>query len=360
MHRSRLLAPLLTVGAVLAVAAPALAAWNLGSSGAQGFAGATTIQPPVAATPSSTSSTATVNWTAPVSGAAPTGYTVLRTAPSSATVCTNVATLTCTDTGLSPSTQYTYTVKSLRGAWSSSVLTTTVTTTSTTPIAFNVTTTAGSPQAAGSSFNMTITARVTGPATDTGYTGAHNITFTGPGLSPLGNVPSYNGSAAAGVPVTQSVTFTSGVATFPVILYKAETVVIAVSDGNAARNASSGSITVAAAAQSKLVWVTSSAGTTVAPCVAAKEVVGNGGSRNYFVAANDAYGNLSAGAVSVTVAKQSGGGNAPSPTSLTIGAGSSVTSASTLLQLPSGSPADTVYRATGGVLTLSDCSIGKN
>ena len=66
-------------------------------------------------------------------------------------------------------------------------------------------------QTAGAAFNVTITAKLSGGATDTGYNGAKCITFTGPLSSPNSTAPSYpapGGSCSAG---QSSVTFVNGV-----------------------------------------------------------------------------------------------------------------------------------------------------
>ena len=122
---SRSLVVAAVTAAAVSVSGTALASWPV-SGIASGSATATTLQPPTAGTHTTTPSTVTLNWNAAAGTPAPTGYTVLRTAP---TVCTNVSATTCADSGLTPSTLYTYTVRSLRGAWSSVVLTTQATTT---------------------------------------------------------------------------------------------------------------------------------------------------------------------------------------------------------------------------------------
>lgn len=302
MRRSRLLTPLLTLGVVLSVAAPALAAWNVTSSAANANANATTLQPPVAAAPSSTATTATVNWTAPVTGAVPTGYTVLRTAPTSATVCTNVAVLTCTDSGLTASTTYTYTVMSLRAAWSSSLLTTNVTTTAG-PAPFVAT--APGVATAGTSISVTIQAKLTGGANDTTYTGVHALTFAGPGTSNLNFAPTYPANATFNA---------SGFATVTVTLFKVETTAITVSDGAPARDGTSGSIVVSSTAPAtKLAFTGASAACPTGAITFPKNT-------NWvsFVSLADTWGNVKPnGASVVTVASSM---NATSDHTLTAGA----------------------------------------
>ena len=78
----------------------------------------------------------------------------------------------------------------------------------------------------------------------------------------------------------------------------------------------------------------------------------------------DAGGNLVAAPSTVTtisIAKNAGGGNAPTQASLTIAANASpaVTSGSSVFSLPNGQPAATTYTATAGALSTS-CTVSRN
>ncbi len=204
-------------------------------------------------------------------------------------------------------------------------------------------------QTAGTAFNVTITAILPGGGTDTTYTGVKTIVFTGPANAPNGTPPTY--------PAT--VTFASGVGTASITLFKAASTTLTATQ--AAITGTSTAFTVKAGAQKALQYVTSAAGTTVA-CPAGNLVVGNGGSLTAFVAVIDNYGNLAANgasALTITITKVSGGGNAPSPATLTVAASANpaVTSGSSLLKLPNGSPADTPYRASSGALTTVTCIV---
>lgn len=352
MARARRLAVPALVLLPLLVAAPALAAWGVPSVGAEGFAAATAVQPPVAGTPTTTSSSVTLTWAAPAGGPVPTGYTVLRTAPSPAAVCVGVAALTCTDTGLSPSTAYTYAITATRAGWSSAAATASATTAATLPSAFLVTVPATA--TAGASFSVTVQARKTDGTNDDTYTGSHALAFTGPGTV---------GSFAPVYPATATFDAT-GLATVTVRLYKAETVTLTVADGDPDRTGVSGLVAVAPAAPNRLMWAADAAG-LVNACPAGTVVVGAGGQRTWRVAVLDQYGNRAVeGPTDRTVSlSRPGGGGASAGTvsapSLVVPAGASpaVTSASVTLKLKKKSPADTAFRAASAGVTRADCTL---
>lgn len=125
MTRIRLVA--LVTAAGLAVPGIALAAaWSVGlASNATGTAAAGSLSAPGAGSTSSPTTTSlTVNWSAP-SGTSPTGYQVLREgtlvsfggcASSTTSASTNVS---CVDSGLTAGTTYHYQVKAVRSNWTS-------------------------------------------------------------------------------------------------------------------------------------------------------------------------------------------------------------------------------------------------
>lgn len=335
----------------------ASAAWNLVGTGSGSGKASSLAAPtsPSAATVAPTSSSIDISFS-PASNPPGTTYTVTRDKTASgaagATVaCSGLTASPCHDTGLATGTTFTYTVAAVLGSWSAAAATTPSATTTGGPGPFLVS--APATATAGTAFNVTVTARFSSLATDTTYTGSHALTFTGPGTSILNNAPSYPASA----------NFVNGVATVSITLFKAETTSITVADATPARNGTSGSIVVSGTGTaSALMWSASATGATN-DCVSPKTIVGNGGQVVWYVAVVDAYGNATlqgASARGVTIAKVSGGGNAPTQTSLTVNAnGPAVTSASTTLKLPLGSPADTTYSATSGALSVS-CVIAKN
>lgn len=77
-------------------------------------------------------------------------------------------------------------------------------------------------QAAGTAFNVTVTAFDAYGNTATGYTGAKTITFSGPAKSPNGTSPTYPGS----------VTFTNGAATASITLVAAQTTALTATLGS--------------------------------------------------------------------------------------------------------------------------------
>ena len=207
-------------------------------------------------------------------------------------------------------------------------------------------------QTAGTAFSVTITAKLPGGATDTTYSGSKSVVFSGPANSPNGTAPTY--------PAT--VTFTNGVGTASITLFNASnSTTLTATQGPI--TGTSTSFAVQAGAQSALLYVTSAAGTTTA-CPTGAVTVGNGGSITVFVAVTDAYRNLTVNGAAlrtITITKVSGGGNAPSPGTLTVPANANpaVTSGSSLLKLPNGSPAATTYTASTGALTSVSCVVSR-
>lgn len=104
---------------------------------------------------------------------------------------------------------------------------------------------------AGSAFSVTLTALNNG-VVDTTYTGSHTLSFSGPANSPSGQAPAY----------PASVTFSSGVGTASVTLYKAETANLTVRETTPARTGSA-SVTVVAGSQNKLAFSVACPGTSM-------------------------------------------------------------------------------------------------
>ena len=103
---------------------------------------------------------------------------------------------------------------------------------------------------------------------------------------------------------------------------------------------------------------------TTASCPTGSLTVGNGGSLTTYVAVLDAFGNLTTAPVTptlITLTKGTGGGNAPTPATLTVAANASpaVTSGSSLFKLPNGQPTATTYTATSAGLTSTSCVISR-
>jgi hypothetical protein len=98
------------------------------------------------------------------------------------------------------------------------------TTTATVAVTVNNSFTVGVPggsRTAGGTFTATVTA-VANTTTNTNYTGAHGITFTGPSNAPDGTAPAYP---------TAAPTFANGVATVSITLYKKESTTLTATAG---------------------------------------------------------------------------------------------------------------------------------
>ncbi|HJP79775.1 MAG TPA: hypothetical protein VJ914_36220, partial [Pseudonocardiaceae bacterium] len=131
---------------------------------------------------------------------------------------TPVAALTCTEANVPPGTWY-YTITPVLSAWhgTESPRGNGVSAADTFTLSGATTLTAGTAS------TLTITAKA-GSQTDPGYTGPRTLTFSGPNNAPNGTVPAYNNG-------NPSVTFTNGVATVPITLYKAESTTLSVANG---------------------------------------------------------------------------------------------------------------------------------
>ena len=104
-------------------------------------------------------------------------------------------------------------------------------------------------QNAGASQTITITAYDANGNVVTGYTGAKSLTFSGANVSPNNTSPRIG---ATNFGAATSVTFTNGVATASMTLFKAETAVIATTDGTiAAAGADRLTVVVSAGAAAK-------------------------------------------------------------------------------------------------------------
>jgi hypothetical protein len=249
---------ILTFAAVLAAASAAsgtaFAAWSASSITANGTAKSLTM--PTGATPTApatSTGTVTLTWTAAqLSGADLTTYNVNRYPAAggsgTAITCTSLTvsaghTVTCTYTEATAGS-YQYTETPTKALWLGveSAKSGTTVVTQGGPLTFAVTAPAGN-KTAGTAFNLTITAQ-TGGVTDSTYTGTHTLSFSGPGNAAGGQAPAY----------PANVSFTGGVGTASVTLYKAETPTLTVSEATPARTGSvSGPVDVAAGAR-KLAW----------------------------------------------------------------------------------------------------------
>lgn len=163
------------------------------------------------------------------------------------------------------------------------------------PVTFTATGTAGAAaglvisgsnsQIAGALQNLTVTAQDANGNTATGYTGDQLLTFTGANASPTGLSPTVTdkNSTAVDFGSPASITFTAGVATVPVTLYKAEFATLVATDGNGKTSNPSGNlaITVSAGAAASLAVTTAAGDSTYGsnfapqPVIAVRDSSGN-------------------------------------------------------------------------------------
>src|SRR5439155_1634186 len=157
-------------------------------------------------------------------------------------------------------------------------------------------------QTAGTGNTLTITAEDAFGNTDIGFGPNVNLTFSGanPGLDPTSNVPTATNKNnqpvvfGTGTPVT----FTNGVTTTSMVLYKAETANIVVSDGPAITTPGTLTVVVSAAAANKLAVSGSTAN------------LSSGITRALTATIEDAFGNtITSDTRSVTFAQSSGSGS---------------------------------------------------
>ena len=257
-------------------------------------------------------------------------------------MCTVAApTLTCTDTGLSASTTYTYTLEALVGSGWSSGQTAGFSATTPAPPAFTVVPATGT-KTAGTAFNVTLTATTNGVTKDTTYTGAHTIVFSGPSTSPLGTAPTY--------PAT--VTFTAGVGTASVKLVTAETATLTATE---ASRTGSASVSVVAAVSNRMVWTSSTPS-----CAAGTVSVGNGGTFTSQVTITDLYGNPVAQATAATITLTTTPANGTlTPASVSVAVGASQSTGSFVFTRPTGDATSVTVTAAKSPLTSLTCAVGQ-
>jgi hypothetical protein len=164
---------------------------------------------------------------------------------------------------------------------------------------------------AGTSFTETITAKLAAGGTDTTYTGAKSVVFTGPAASPSGSSPSY----------PASVTFTSGVGTASITLYDAQSTTLTATQGVV--TGTSASFTVSVGATSKLGFTNFTsppAGSSLSGCPfgCTYTAFGAGHTVKVSVAVTDTWGNIKSAIGSTVAVTLSTTGTSVSPTSVTV------------------------------------------
>jgi len=345
---------LFVAGFILTAATAAFAYWVIGviyGPTNYALAQATSLSAPTLPTATvGGSGTITVGWTLPGSQLPGVQYQVTRTSGpgSPTTVCTVASTVrSCPDTGLTAGAAYGYSVVGFLDNWQTTAITTSTTTaTPTLSIALS-----SGPYTAGSPITVTTITAKNGSTTDTTYSGAKTITWSG-----LANSPSPSNHAPS-YPATTSVTFTSGVATLtsPFTAYAAGSNTLMVTDANATS-------------------VTGSVTFTVSPATAASLALGAatttptaGATDNLTTTALDTYGNTAtsySGSKSLTFTGASPiGSHTPtvtnaSGTATNFGTSESITFASGVATVSgSNNGAMVLYKAGRASIVVSDGSI---
>lgn len=299
--------------------APAYAYWSLTAT-ANASAQADSLTAPAAPSVGSpTTTTLTVSGTLPGTQLAGAAYAVKR---GTTTVCApSTSPFSCTDTGLSNGTTYSYTVVATLSTWTVASAATTGTTSCTTPDAFTVA--APSTATAGTAFSVSLTAKRCDGTVDTTYTGTKPLTWGSVIASPTGDTGTLPTTAA----------FTSGVATISATLFGAGSSTLTATAS--AVTGSSSAIAVAAGAPvnftlsnatSKAVAVTVTCSALTKPpsartCTATDPAVN--GQHDWLATAGllDTWGNAATTASALTVTVDTGNGT-PTTAIIAVGSGS--------------------------------------
>lgn len=201
---------------------------------------------------------------------------------------------------------------------------------------------------AGTAFVETVTAILPGGGTDTTYTGAQTLTFSGPAASPSGATPSY----------PASVTFSSGVGTASITLYDVQATTITATQG--AITGTSAGFTVAAGSASKLGFTNFSgapSGSALSGCPfgCTYTAFGKGGTVKVSVEVTDSWGNTLTALGSAVAVTLSTTGSSVSPTSETVPATGTAQSPQFTYSSPSsnGWSSETVTATASGYTNLT-------
>jgi hypothetical protein len=192
MKRRFLTVAALTPVGVLGVSGLALAVWTVASTGATGSAAAGTLGAPATVSTSNVSSSSvTINVTAgPGSGPTPTGYTVDRTAPSSATgICTiSGSSGSCVDSSPSSGQTNTYAIHSLLGSsWVSGTAAATSASVPAPDATAPSTTATPTPTPNGAGWNNTNVSVALAATDNSGGSGVKQITYSATGAQLIGS-----------------------------------------------------------------------------------------------------------------------------------------------------------------------------
>lgn len=185
--------------ATLAVGAPALAAWT--STGSGSATGAATALGPVtnvaaAPTAGSTTSSITITWSPPTSAAAPSGYRVERVSPATTVCMVGSSAGSCTDTGLTASTSYSYRVVSILQRWNGAEQAATASTVSADTTAPVTTATLSGTIGGNQWYRTDVTASLAATDGGLGASGVKQIIHSASGATTIGSTTTGGSSAA--------------------------------------------------------------------------------------------------------------------------------------------------------------------
>lgn len=338
---------LAAAGCLVLGAVPAYAVWSVGGSGSATGTATSLVTPAAPSVGSPTTTSLVVTGTLPSGQVASTTYAVKRGAT---TVCVPAATpWSCTDSGLTASTTYSYTLVASLGLWTAVSPATSGTTTCSTSDTYAVNAPAAT---AGAATTLTLTAKKCDGTVDAAYTGSKALTWAAVAASPSGT--------AAVLPATA--TFSGGTATVPVTLYAAGSATLTPSTGAVTGTATT-TVTagvaknfVLSAVTSKLIAVTVTCPALTDPATARSCSASNpaqNGKRDWVATANllDTWGNPATTPTALVVTATRSGATSTS----TIAAGTASTPAASPLTISIANnepPVSIAFTATG-ILTLT-------
>jgi hypothetical protein len=342
---------LLAAAVCLALGAvPAYAVWSVMGTGSTTATARSLVTPAAPGVGTPTVSSLVVSGTLP-SGQVPSAtYAVKR---GETTVCTPSDTpWSCTDTGLTSGTVYSYTLVARIGSWTAVSASTSGTTTCTGPDTYTVSAPAIT---AGTSASVTLTAKKCDGTVDTAYTGSKALTWAAVAASPSGK--------AAVLPATA--TFAGGTASVSVTLYAAGSATLTATTG-AVTGSTTATVTagvaknfVLSAVTSKLMPVTVTCPALTDPATARSCTASNpahNGKRDWAATANllDTWGNPATTPTALVVTATRSGGT--STATIAAGGGSTPTQLSVSIANNEG-PVSIAFTATGiSTLTVTNAT----
>ena len=323
-------------------AVPAYAMWSVLGAGSTTATARSLVTPAAPSVGTPTVSSLVVSGTLPGGQVPSTTYAVKRGAT---TVCTPTATpWSCTDSGLTASTTYSYTVVAAIGSWiaaSSATSGTTNTPPCTGPDTYTVSVPAIT---AGTAATVTLTAKKCDGTVDTAYTGSKVLTWAAVAASPSGK--------AAILPATA--TFASGTASVSVLLYAAGNATLTPTSGTVTGSATT-TVTAGVAKNFVLSSVTSKGAPVTVTCLALTDPStarsclatdpGENGKHDWVATANllDTWGNPATTPTALTVTATRAGGTSTA----TIAAGTGATSSQLTISIGNGETVSIAFTATG-------------